>query len=115
MSDQNQTTCECLGGSTHATDDLAFRRCDLCGGIVPTDLATGQHAPGPVADNQTTELPDWRKDARECEIGKVQQALYIALGAATLLGDEELIEQLRPIVWRYRIRTRDELEGTPYV
>lgn len=36
--------CHCLGGSTHATDDPSVRRCDLCGGIVPTDPKTGEFA-----------------------------------------------------------------------
>ena len=32
--------CACIGGSTHGTADPAIRRCDLCGGTVPTDPAT---------------------------------------------------------------------------
>lgn len=63
----------------------------------------------------TADSSDWRQVARAREMGAIQHALYVALGAAALIGDEELIEQLKPIVWRYRAKTKDDLEGTPYV
>ncbi len=57
---------------------------------------------------QTTEI-----DAAH-EMGFIIRALYVALGGATLLHDRELIEDLTPIVLRYRAKTREALEGTPY-
>ena len=56
-----QTTeapCACTGGSTYGTPDPSVRRCDLCGGIVPTDPATGEYATvqttaRPTADDLT--------------------------------------------------------------
>jgi hypothetical protein len=48
MTDPTPTTeprCGCIGGSTYGTSDPAIRRCDLCGGIVPTDPATGGSDP----------------------------------------------------------------------
>lgn len=53
-----QTTCECLGGSTHATDDPAIRRCDLCGGIVPTDPATGEYVQSAERPSDTTKAQE---------------------------------------------------------
>lgn len=43
MSDPKTTRCACMGGSTYGTADPAIRRCDLCGGIVPTDPVTGEY------------------------------------------------------------------------
>lgn len=39
-----QTPCACIGGSTYGTSDPTIRLCDLCGGMVPTDPDTGEHA-----------------------------------------------------------------------
>lgn len=62
-----------------------------------------------------TDQPRTTVDAaRAREMGSVIRSLYIALGAATLLDDQELIAELKPIVLRYRDRTRASLKGTPY-
>lgn len=53
-------------------------------------------------------------DSRAREIGSILHSLYVALGAATLIGDVELIEELKPIVQRYRHKTLEILRDTPY-
>lgn len=63
----------------------------------------------------TTGAEDWKQVARTREMGVIQHSLYVAMGAAALIGDEELIEQLIPIIRRYREKTKSDLEGTPYV
>jgi len=64
-----------------------------------------------MTDNSTT---DWREAMKAREMGTILRHLYIALGAATMLNDEEVIGQLRPIIFRYREKTANDLAGTPY-
>ncbi len=61
-----------------------------------------------------TEMDAAMDASRAREMGSIIRSLYIALGGATLLRDEKLIDELRPLVLRYRNRTRTALEGTPY-
>jgi hypothetical protein len=67
-----------------------------------------------MSESKTTP-DDWKQVARTREMGVIQHSLYVAMGAAALIGDEEILEQLKPIVWRYREKTKSELEDTPYV
>lgn len=69
-----------------------------------------------MSNERNSSTNEWaEKMAQAREIGSVLRSLYIALGAATLLGDKELIEQLSPIIRHYRDRTREALERSPYV
>lgn len=47
MPDEIRTTqlcgADCVRPTTHGTNDPAVRICDMCGGIVPTDPATGNY------------------------------------------------------------------------
>ncbi len=52
--------------------------------------------------------------ARAREMGAILHSLYVALGAACLIGDIELTTELGSLVTRYRKKWRDTLEGTPY-
>ena len=62
----------------------------------------------------TSQTTDWREAMKAREMGTILRHLYIALGAATMVNDEEVISQLKPIIFRYREKTADDLEGTPY-
>ncbi len=59
-------------------------------------------------------MDDEAERASVREVGTILRSLYIALGAATLIGDDELLAILLPVVLRYRDKTRAVLEGTPY-
>ena len=66
MSDET-TRCTCLGGSTHGTDEPAVRRCDMCGGIVPTDPKTGEYTAPRRDDGSRIYNEPAVFDEAECE------------------------------------------------
>lgn len=81
--------------------------------VALADAAAGGH-PGTENDQADVIGDQWRaQQARVSEMESVLRSLYVALGGATLLGDEEFIRQLGPVVRHYRARVAEQLERTP--
>ena len=54
-----------------------------------------------------SDTTGWREAMKAREMGTILRHLYIALGAATMVNDEEVIGQLKPIIFRYHEKAAD--------
>lgn len=81
------SVCECIGGSSYATEDPAWRHCDVCGGLIATNPATGDYRSAEVPAVATAAmtkaaLHEWRNGHHHTDFGGMEKTINAALSAA---------------------------------